>query len=145
MDAATPSIRKISRKLLAIGSRAHASPRENAESVCETLRILLSRFAGLEGYASLLRRALVLAAAAEPSLKNISVGNDGRLRHTAPPEAGGGVSPVESPGLKLEGKAAAELVSQLLSLLVVFIGESLTLSLLREGWPNVSSSLDEGL
>ena len=47
--------------------------------VCEKLRISLTRFAGADGFASLLRRALALARAENPSLQTVTVKPDGSL------------------------------------------------------------------
>ena len=104
-----------------------------AVRVCEKLRVSLTRFAGADGFASLLRRALALARAEVPFAAQR------QRRPTAPwkdlksssADAGtvGGV------------EAAVAITAHLLGLLVTFIGEPLTLRLVREAWPD--TSLDE--
>jgi hypothetical protein len=93
------------------------------------LRIALTRLAGADGFASLLRRALVLAGARVPATKTIKIAPDGSLEGldalTAADRAGG-------------AEAAAEILTQLLGLLMTFIGESLALRLVRETWPEAS-------
>lgn len=98
-----------------------------AVRVCEKLRTSLTRFAGADGFASLLRRSLALARAEVPSLNRITVSPDSTmegLEALAAEESDGGVP------------AAAALTAHLLELLVTFIGEPLTLRLVREAWPN---------
>lgn len=98
--------------------------------VCEKLRRPLSTFAGAAGYHSLLSRALVLAKAQEPLLKNLRIKTDGTLEHSPEWEA------------QRESVAAAKamdaLVTQLLGLLITFIGEALTLRLIHDVWPEAA-------
>ena len=83
MDAPSPSIRKLARLLLAVEAASHrrvrgadAAMAHEAVQVCEKLRISLTRFAGADGFASLLRRSLALAQADIPSLSRITVNPD---------------------------------------------------------------------
>jgi hypothetical protein len=126
MDAPSPFMRDLARRLL-LASRTGGEPRENdAMRICQTLRVSLTRFAGADGFVSLLRRALVLAGAEEPLLQSVQIGPDGRLaglEQIAPDKA---------------ADAAAALTAHVLWLLVTFIGEPLTLRLVREAWPDVS-------
>ena len=109
--------------------RAHETLR-----VFEKLRVSLTRFAGADGFASLLRRALVLASADVPSLQSVKIGAYGRLEgfEQVATDTGAG-----APG----AAAAVEITSHLLGLLVTFIGEPLTLRLVYTAWPD--SSLNE--
>ena len=96
MDTPSQSLRDRARRLLAASQTAsHPGPgahtpgpahgptpethTHEAVVVSEKLRIPLTRFAGAEGFASLLRRALVLASAEVPSLQSVKIGADGRL------------------------------------------------------------------
>ncbi len=90
--------------------------------VCEKLRKPLSMLGGADGYKALISRALLLAKAEVPSLGSVRVLEDGSL------EASGS----EADGA--EGDAA--LVAQLLGLLATFIGEALTMQLVRDAWPD---------
>jgi hypothetical protein len=97
--------------------------------VIEKLRLTLTKFAGADGFASLLRRALVLASADVPALQIVKIGSDGRLEefeqivaNKATGEAG--------------GEAAVAITAHLLGLLATFIGEPLTLRLVRAAWPD---------
>jgi len=125
----------LARRLLALeAARASASEERTHEAVlvCEKLRISLTRFAGAEGFASLLRRSLALARAEVPALSRITIESDcstDGLEALAAEEADGGA------------ETTVALTAHLLELLVTFIGEPLTLRLVREAWPN--ESLDE--
>lgn len=90
--------------------------------VCEKLQGVLTAFAGVTGFRTLLARALVLAAQEEPSLKGVRVLETGALS---------GLEGVQARG------AGVALVAQLLDLLIVFIGEPLTLQMVRGAWPEV--------
>ena len=65
------SMRELAQRLLAVeaASPSTADPRvHEAVRVCDKLRISLTRFAGADGFASLLRRSVSLARAEVPSL-----------------------------------------------------------------------------
>lgn len=97
--------------------------------VCERLRPVFSRLAGSSGYASFLSRALSLAKAEAPSVADLHVAADGALQSISKEAAvQTGLAPVSS-------NAGRILVSHLLGLLVTFIGEPMTMTLLRDAWP----------
>lgn len=111
--------------------------RSRAESTLEVLigiRSALSKLAGREGFSALMRRALVLAREEVPGLQQVELHADGSVRGLeelmASAPAGG-----RDPGIAI--------LAHLLALLVVFIGESLTVRLLREAWPSVHFDLDK--
>lgn len=118
-----PSMQALAHRLLALEGRLQSAtdgPVDEAVRVLERLRIALARFAGPDGFTSLLRRALTLARIDHPALQQVSVKADGSLA-----------------GLEqLPGDAAIAIIAQLLGLLVTFIGESLTLRLVRDAWPD---------
>ena len=129
MDTPTSSTRDLAKRLLAAsqaGSDAHVS---DVAAVIHRLRISLSKFAGDAGFVSLLRRAVAMASADVPSLKNVRIGMNGLLD---------GVEQIDaSSGTGVLGEAAAvAITAHLLGLLVAFIGEPLTVRLLRESWPD---------
>src|SRR5262245_22632509 len=86
MNAPSPSMRDLARRLLA-ASRSAASTGgggkqkhvHEAMAVCETLRIAVTRFAGPDGFAALLRRALALARVEAPVLKGVRLGANCQL------------------------------------------------------------------
>jgi hypothetical protein len=131
MNLATPAIRDFARRLIALGAARDESPGVldgGAVRVLETLRAPLARLAGAAGFHSLLSRALALAKAEDASLNPVHVRADGSLEGFAGdrhgPDAGAG-----------EDRGAL-VVAHLLGLLVTFIGEPLTLRLVRDAWPD---------
>src|SRR5579864_8264642 len=124
MEKPSSSMRDLARRLLAASKTASNPHVPEAVLVIEKLRTSLTKFAGFEGFASLLRRALVLACADEPSLKSVKVASDGRLE--------GFEQLVADKGTGAAGDGAAvAITAHLLWLLVTFIGEPLTLTLMR--------------
>lgn len=121
-------MQKLARRLVALSLTGSATGIHEASVVSDRLRTSLVRFAGVDGFASLLRRALVLASAEMLPLRNVKVGTDGRLEGLDQRSADA-------------GEVAVVITTHLLELLVVFIGESMTLRLVREAWPE--TSLDE--
>jgi hypothetical protein len=138
MDMPSPSIRDLARLLLAVeaASQSAADPRvPEAIRVCEKLRVSLTRFAGVDAFRSLLRRALALARAEVPALHGVTEKADGSIEGLEKVVADGGNSGVGG------SDAAVAVIAHLLGLLVTFIGEPLTVCLVREAWPD--ASLDE--
>ena len=128
-------MRDLALRLLAL-EKASASAADarglEAVRVCDKLRISLTRFAGADGFASLLRRSVAPSRAEAPTLNRISVKPDcsmDGLEALAADEPDGGLT------------AAAALTAHLLGLLETFIGRPLTLRLVREAWPD--ESLDD--
>jgi hypothetical protein len=138
MDTPSPSIRDLARRLLAMeaASQSAADPRvHEGVRVCEKLRVSLTRFAGVDGFTALLRRALALARAEVPALHGTPETAAGSMDGLEKVAAEGGNSGVGG------GDAAVAITAHLLGLLVTFIGEPLTVRLAREAWPD--ASLDE--
>ena len=98
--------------------------------VVEKLRPDLANLMGSAGFRALLSRSLALANAEVPWLRAVNVKSGGSLEGLD--ELKAQVGPDEF----LEGRVV--LLAQLLGLLVVFIGESLTLRLVRDVWPRLS-------
>jgi hypothetical protein len=134
MNAPSSSTRDLAQRLLAASKTASNSHVPEAALVIEKLRTSLTRFAGFEGFTSLLRRALRLASADVPSLKGVRVAADGRLEGIEQLVADKGTDTADD-------AAAVAITAHLLWLLVTFIGEPLTLTLVREAWSD--SSLDQ--
>ena len=127
MNAPSSSLRDLARQLLAESRTASFPHVHEAVVVSERLRISLTKFAGADGFASLLRRALALASADVPALQSVKIGADGRLEGLEQLAADTDT-----------GEAAVAITAYLLGLLVTFIGEPLTLTLVREAWPDTS-------
>ena len=122
----------LARELVALEATNQTAPESHmneAVRACEKLRIILTRFAGVDGFTALLRRALVLACVDVPSLRSVNVKVDGRLE---------GLAEALADGTKGKTPAGTAIIARLLDLLVTFVGESLTLQLVREAWPDLS-------
>jgi hypothetical protein len=108
----------------------------------EKLRQSLVLFAGAAGFQSLASRALVLAQTEAPGLCAVQVTVDGALKGL------GDVDPQtnmnkdqagnQQAGEDPPGEAGAILIARILGLLLTFLGEALTLSLLRNAWPDAT-------
>ena len=140
-------MRDLARRLLAVeaaspsatGAHVHEAVR-----VCEKLQISLTRFAGSDGFTSLLRRALALARAEVPAAHRLTVRADCSMEGLEDLTAGAMKSGGEADGGSGGddgAEAVAAITAHLLELLVTFIGQPLTLRLVRESWPD--ASLDE--
>jgi hypothetical protein len=131
--------RNMARQLLAYEAAGKTSATTESTSlrVHEKLRRTLCALAGIAGYRSLASRALTLAKVKAPSLRVMQVTADGSLQVH---------SEAESENDKgLAGEDQIILLAELLGLLHAFIGEELTLRLLREGWPNeIFENYDSG-
>ncbi len=132
MNKPSPAVRDLARRLFATEvalGKPPGAPADTAVLICQKLCVSLTMFASLQGFRSLMSRALSLAKAEVPSLGVVRVAEDGSLR---------GFDKVgQEERTASAGREGLILVSHLLELIVIFIGEALTLSLLRVTWPNV--------
>jgi hypothetical protein len=134
---ATPEMRDFALRLLTYeaGEGKAFEPMEAPTlRVYEKLRRRLSDFVGIAGFLSLATRALTLAKREAPSLGAARVTADGALQ---------GLVEFEPP-LDMDRERAGEypscedgviLIARMLGLLRLFLGEALTLNLLRNAWP----------
>ena len=117
--------RELAEQLVALEDRSSNISKTDQRAtcrVCEKLRRPLVALTGTAGFSSLLTRALTLAKRDTPAFAGVNVKPDGSLEG-------------------LEGEAALAhpiLVGYLLSLLITFIGETLTMRLLHDVWPNLA-------
>jgi len=135
--AATPGMRDLADRLLTYEAgpgRASEPSGSPTIRVYEKLRQSLSSFAGVAAFESLAFRALTQAKSEAPVLRAAQVTADGSLQ---------GLGEFE-PKADMDKDLAAEfsvddggavLITSLLGLLRLFLGEALTLSLLRNAWP----------
>src|SRR5579862_6963460 len=131
MNQPSRPIRNYARRLIAYEAQQKQSSETGhpaAFGVCEELRQPLASLSGLNGFRSLLSRALALAGDEVRWLRAVHIKGDGSLE--CPEE----VSQMDQKEIS-DGEIA--LFAQLLGLLGTFIGEPLTLSLVREVWPRV--------
>jgi hypothetical protein len=137
--ATPPESRDLAHRLLAYEAAAgEASEPTESEilHVYEKLRQSLSAFAGAAGFQSLASRALVLAKAEVPSLREARVAADGALEGLG--ESGAQLDNDKDRAGEYRVGGGTILIARLLDLLLIFLGEALTLSLLRNAWPGAT-------
>ena len=125
-------MRDFAERLIAYETRGNKSSETKTSGpflVGEKLRPQLATLMGNVGFRALLSRALALANAEVPWLRAVHVNTDGSFQGLD--ELGAQVDPDEI----FEG--CVVLLAQLLGLLVAFIGELLTLRLVRDVWPKL--------
>ena len=128
MNATTPEIREWARRLIALEAPRDATPAKSgndAARVCEKLHMPLAKLAGKAGYHSLISRAIAIAKANAPALAPVEVSLDGSLE---------GFDKIRENDVD----AGVAVLVHLLDLLVTFIGEPVTLSLVRDAWPDAT-------
>jgi hypothetical protein len=130
-------MRDLAQRLLAYEAFADetSDPAESATlRVYEKLRQGLGEFAGVAGFQSLASRALVLARKEAPILSAVQVTANGALQGLGEIEHQFDIDKVQA-GEFPAGEGETILIARLLGLLLLFLGEALTLSLLRVTWP----------
>jgi len=133
MTSATPKLKEYARRLLAydeVSDKSAGTDEFRGFRVCEKLRGPLSKLTGVGGFSSLLSRALTLAGAEIPWLRKLGIKSDGSLEGLEE------LKTIIDSRQMAEGEIA--LVSQLLGLLITFIGPALTLQLLHDIWPKMN-------
>lgn len=132
---ATPKLKELARRLLlretAYGKRSGSDARA-VFGVCGKIRRPLVQLLGVAGFRSLLARALALAGEQVPWVRALHVKPDGSL------EGLDQLAQKPSPDDLSLGEIA--LLSQILGLLVTFIGPALTAGLLQDTWPGENFS-----
>ena len=127
-----PGMRDLSHRLLTYeADRCKTSEPMGSPTfrVYEKLRQSLSAFAGVAAFESLAFRALTQAKSEAPGLWAVQVAEDGSLQ---------GLGDIETQfdmGKGPAGDGEIILIARMLGLLRLFLGEALTLSLLRNAWP----------
>jgi len=132
-----PAMRDLAHRLFAyeVVAGKTSEPVEFATlRIYEKLRQSLSAFAGVVAFESLAFRALTQAKSEAPSLWAVQVAEGGSLQGL------GEFEPQIDMDKDLSGEFPAGdggivLIARLLGLLLIFLGEALTLSLLRNEWP----------
>lgn len=134
MNKPSQSMRELAHYVLALEAAAETESGlhgQEALRLCDKLRTSLTRFAGLDGFTALLRRALALARADVPALQRVKVTADGCLE---------GLEDLAGDAANAGPEAAIAISAYLFELLVTFIGEPLTLRMVREAWPELKPS-----
>ena len=133
MSRAIPKVRELAERLVAYEMQGNRSSETKIPAAClatEKLRPHLAQLMGNTGFSALLSRALALGIADAPWLRGVRVKSDGSF------------DGFEELGAKIDSDevfgGCVVVLSHLLGLLVTFIGEELTLRLVREVWPELS-------
>ena len=127
----TPQILDLAARLIAFETTENSAPdRAAAALACERMRPHLATLMGQAGFRAVLTRALAVASTEVPWLKTLQVTTEGSLQGSEKPEERVKFWELTEGGIVL--------IAQLLGLLVAFIGDNLTLHLVRDIWPNVS-------
>jgi len=114
----------------AVAGKNSETTESAAFRVCAKLRRPLITLAGVAGFRSLLSRALTLARAEAPSLSAVQIAADGSLQ---------GLDEMEPQiGKDQAREGGAILIAQIIGLLLTFIGEGLTLSMVQTVWPEAA-------
>ena len=131
-----PTARDLAQRLVASEAAADASsaPTEAAFlRVYEKLRQILSALAGVAGFQSLACRALALAGSEVSGLSGVEITEDGYLQ---------GIGEFDLLGSDQNVEGGVMLIAHLLGILSTFVGDTLTLRLVQDAWPD--AALDYG-
>jgi hypothetical protein len=118
----------------AVSAKSSESMESATLSVYKKLRQSLSAFAGVAAFKSLAFRALTQAKSEAPNLWAVQVKEDGSLQGLGEFEPQIDIDK-DLTGNFPAGEGGIILIARLLGLLLIFLGEALTLSLLRATWP----------
>jgi hypothetical protein len=133
MNPATPKMRAFAQRLISYETSRNKSSTLDKPAAffgVEKLRPHLVTLMGNVGFRALLLRALVLSNREVAWLRAVQVNADGSF------EGLDGLDAQMDPEEIVKGRVI--LLAQLLGLLVAFIGENLTLRLVRDVWPKLS-------
>jgi hypothetical protein len=130
-----PETRDLVQRLLAYEAtegKTSASMEQTTLRVYEKLHQCLGAVAGAAAFQSLATRALALARSEVPGLGAVRLTADGRLQGL------GECEPQIDVDKDRAGDGGIIFIDYLLGLLLIFLGEALTVSLLRNAWPGAS-------
>ena len=137
-----PEMRNLAYRLLAFEAAVNetSEPVESATlRVYEKLRLSICALAGVAAFQSIAYRALTQAKSGAPGLWAAQITTDGSLQGLGEfdpqpdefePQLGSGKEQVADGGIIL--------IDHILDLLLIFLGEAITINLLRNAWPGTS-------
>jgi hypothetical protein len=130
VSRASSQIRRLAERLVAAEKHLDPTAADKVPApfrVCEKLRPELATLMGRTGFHALLSRALAMARREVDWLGTVTLTEDGSL----------GGEGLEKPSAEELAEGSKLLVAELLGLLEAFIGENLTVRLVREVWPEL--------
>ena len=126
MEQANPAVWRLARHLLEL----HADRSEHATLITfGKLRLHLSKLVGVAGFHSLFARALALTKRETGWLEAVRVQADGTLQ--------GFSEAAQEQNAETIAEGSTALLMQMLNLLIIFVGEALTLLLVGQIWPEI--------
>jgi hypothetical protein len=141
----TPSkTRDLAHRLLtyeSVAGQTYKATESATLRVYEKLRQILGAFAGVAAFESLAFRALTQAKSEAPDLWAVQVAADGSLQGLGEVKPNGDIDENQA-GDNRARDGGVTLIARLLGLLLIFLGEALTLSLVRNVWPD--AAFDDG-
>lgn len=131
MDQATPAVRDLARLLLALEAKRseHSQEVQTDIRVFDKLQAYLTNRVGVAGFQALLARSMALATAEVGWLREVRVLDDATFK--------GFTEAATQRPTKDVAAAHAAILAQLLGLLVIFLGEAITLRFVQDLWPEV--------
>jgi hypothetical protein len=132
----SPKLVELARRIVeqeAGGSPDPAAPAAAVETVCRRLRDHLVDLLGAGGVSALLRRAVHLAQREQPLLAGVAVSGESATCFIGLAESLAASSEEEATA------AAATVLTHLLDLLVMLLGEELGMKPIRKLWPQTAS------
>lgn len=121
--------RDLAQQLVEYEDRFRPDDASQTQPVIERLKPSLVPLVGKMGFCSLLARALMLAKRESPFLRDTRIEDDCRLN---------GLPADDSSGMVV-------LIAHLIGLLTTFMGQTLTLRLLRNTWPELPSLQEDSV
>jgi hypothetical protein len=141
----TPStVRDLAHRLLtyeAVADKTYEAAESATLRVYEKLRQSLGAFAGVAAFESLAFRALTQAKTEAPELWAVKVAADGSLQGLGEFEPNSHIEKNQA-NVDHADEGGMILIARLLGLLLIFLGETLTMSLVRDVWPD--ATFDDG-
>jgi hypothetical protein len=123
----------------AVDSKTSEPVESVAIRVYEKLRQCICEFGGVASFQSLAFRALTQAKAEAPGLWAVQIAADGSLRGLGEFDSQPGEFEPQLGSYKDQtSEGGVVLVARILGLLLIFLGETLTFSLLRTAWPGAA-------
>ena len=126
--------RELAHRMITAASKLDFEP-PGIIRVVKGMDTVLTRLAGRTGSRSLIARAISLAQASEPSLKGISTSAERVLESLE--------KVLSEAGPEDRFRDEALVVSHLIGLLHTFIGERLTIQLIKEVWPDLDTQHED--
>lgn len=137
MAQPSPKLAELARRIVeqeAVGSRDPAASAAGVETACRRLTDHLVDLLGSGGVSAMLKRALHLAQREQPLLAGVAVSGESIACFSGLAESLAGSSEEEATVV------AATVLTHMLGLLVMLLGEDLGMKPIRKLWPDVTST-----